>query len=316
MLVGRKISDDKYLDKFIIEYFPSLMGDKFKGAILSHILKDEIIATVLVNEFVNYLGCTFFHQLIEEDNTKPENILKAFVIAMELYNVKELWQEVEKIPASVPLKLKLRLFHHIQSTMGRNISWLLTMHKNIDSIEDTLKLYKDGIVEVQSDYKKFITPNIDEEFKVLSADYEEYPEISEIVEKVIVAKILRNAVDIVHVAKLHKKTVSSIAPMFYKIGDELYIRWMIIKSREFVPNNYIQLMAIREQINELQRLHIEIVKRELKSKGNKEDSVIKPDSSQYKKLKMFVKENKRSMDSDSFISTIAMGIKYLNALLA
>ena len=55
-LVNAKLTEDKYFETYLIDYFPQIMSDKFKAEILSHPLRNEIIRTLVTNKIVNQLS--------------------------------------------------------------------------------------------------------------------------------------------------------------------------------------------------------------------------------------------------------------------
>ena len=48
--------DDHYFVKYLFNYFPEIMRDKFKEGIINHTLCVEIIRTIITNKLVNQLG--------------------------------------------------------------------------------------------------------------------------------------------------------------------------------------------------------------------------------------------------------------------
>ena len=62
--------DDPYLVDRLIEYFPTAMRQRYADQMRTHRLHREIIATVVVNEFVNESGITCFHRLSGETGAR------------------------------------------------------------------------------------------------------------------------------------------------------------------------------------------------------------------------------------------------------
>ena len=62
-LMGSTIAEDKYFEKYLSNYFPRLMRDRFRDQILNHPLKNEIIVTVIANKLVNQRRIDFVFEL-------------------------------------------------------------------------------------------------------------------------------------------------------------------------------------------------------------------------------------------------------------
>ncbi|HEX5908270.1 MAG TPA: NAD-glutamate dehydrogenase, partial [Propionibacteriaceae bacterium] len=61
-ILASDLPDDPYLEDRLIEYFPTAMRQRYADQMRRHRLSREIIATVVVNEFVNESGITCFHR--------------------------------------------------------------------------------------------------------------------------------------------------------------------------------------------------------------------------------------------------------------
>ena len=60
------LPDDPYVQRELVRYFPSVLGERFAGAMGGHRLRREIVATGLTNEMVNRAGTSFDFRMTDE----------------------------------------------------------------------------------------------------------------------------------------------------------------------------------------------------------------------------------------------------------
>ena len=74
VILESDLPDDPYLADRLINYFPSRMREQYAEQMPEHRLHREIIATVVVNDFVNQSGITCFHRLSGETGAGPADV--------------------------------------------------------------------------------------------------------------------------------------------------------------------------------------------------------------------------------------------------
>ncbi|NIV77021.1 MAG: hypothetical protein GWN37_19960, partial [Gammaproteobacteria bacterium] len=81
----------------LVNYFPTPLRRRFRDIMPSHRLAPDIISTELANEIVNRAGITFIFRLREETGAAPADISRAYMIARQVFDMPELWAEVEAL---------------------------------------------------------------------------------------------------------------------------------------------------------------------------------------------------------------------------
>ena len=116
------------------EYFPKrLRGDKkYYQYLENHRLRDQIMVTVLVNDLINTMGCTYFHLMTEKQGIKPMVLIKAFCIVKYSLCINDEWEMIENLKGKISGEAQLKLFKIMQVMISRNISWL--SHNKISEI--------------------------------------------------------------------------------------------------------------------------------------------------------------------------------------
>lgn len=313
-----ELYNDKYLNKYLFNYFPSKLVDKYQKYLEKHILRDEIIATVLVNDFINMLGCTFFHQLLDESGARAEDIIKAFVVVREVFEIDAIWNKVEQLDPSVPVDLKITLFNRIQSMLGRNITWLINVHASIKDVSKTIDFYKAGVAVLRKSLDKLSTELMKEEIKNDLKHFEVSPKAYDVATMISILGEFNTAFDIIYVANEAKSKVEKTAKIYYSYGDSFHIRWLVLQARSFVPKQHLQIVALRTLVAEINLLHMRIVDQELKDGGLLERCSISTDMrySKFIRFNDYIKEFMSSDPSEVLVSKLTIATKYLKELVA
>ena len=305
--------ESTYLSKYLLKYFPDELSNNYPDLLNKHSLKREIIATVLVNDFINTLGCTFFHQLLDESGSSPVDIILAYVIVREVFSIDECWIQIEALDASVPLNLKVKLFNHVQAMLGRNITWLLKNYPNLNNIDELIEFYEFEDETFSNIIDKVISSGIRQEISEDVTVFNNYPQAMRVARMVEKMRSMKIALDIIYVAKTNNFSVENCARIYYQTGDLLYIRWLIGRARDFVARQYLQIQAMRTLVSELLSIQMAIVAEELKASNPSPGSlnVIAEHSNNYNRLTRYVKELMAGDTSEAFISKLTIAVKYL-----
>ena len=121
-LLDSDVPEDPYLSKELVRYFPQPLQDKYAKAMESHRLKREIIATAVTNSMVNRMGATFILRMQEDTGRTPAEVAKAYTIAREALDARDLWAQIDALDGKVPESVQidaLQVIWHLLRSMSR-----------------------------------------------------------------------------------------------------------------------------------------------------------------------------------------------------
>lgn len=140
-LLSDDIMGDEWISQRVFSAFPARLQKKYREDILHHRLQREIVATQLANEMVNLMGFSYsLRQSISVGASAPQTAM-AFVTVMELFELGDLWREVEALDLQVPTDLQYELFHQIMRLGRRATRWFLR-NKHEVAPQRTISLMK------------------------------------------------------------------------------------------------------------------------------------------------------------------------------
>jgi glutamate dehydrogenase len=149
-LVASDLPDDLFFNRALQAYFPKALTERFSGAIALHPLKREIIATHVANTVVNRMGATFVNFLAAETTAKTADVVRAYTLAREIFNLEPLWDQVDALDSRIPSSLQLDLLGKLMSIAKRASRWMLrTCDKGAD-LPTLITRYQPGASELRA----------------------------------------------------------------------------------------------------------------------------------------------------------------------
>ncbi|WP_433608198.1 NAD-glutamate dehydrogenase [Dactylosporangium sp. CA-139114] len=140
-ILDSDLPDEAWTNKVLVEYFPTPLRERFAEAMAEHPLRREIVTTAVVNEAVNQGGMSFFHRASEETGTGPADILRAFVVAQEVFGLGELRRAVESLDNQVPAEVQTAVYLAMRRLLDRAVRWLVSNRRvPIDVPGETARL--------------------------------------------------------------------------------------------------------------------------------------------------------------------------------
>jgi glutamate dehydrogenase len=124
-LVASNLPDDPFFSRALKAYFPQVLTEKFGPAIAAHPLKREIIATFITNTVVNRTGATFVNFIAAEAGATAADVIRAFTLAREIFDLEALWDQIDALDYRVDAKLQLDLLSKLTAIAQRASRWML-----------------------------------------------------------------------------------------------------------------------------------------------------------------------------------------------
>lgn len=124
------LRDASYIDEpallpWLYSAFPPTLVGRYADQLQRHPLRREIIATQLANSVVNLVGPSFIYRKVEYTGATAVEVVRAAVIARQLFGIDTLVERVEaldyRLPAAVQNQMQLKLMQ----LMRRVTRWLL-----------------------------------------------------------------------------------------------------------------------------------------------------------------------------------------------
>ena len=142
------LPDDPYVQRELVRYFPSVLGERFAGAMGGHRLRREIIATGLTNEMVNRAGTSFDFRMTDETGAGVADITRAHVVASDVHGMVRWWDRIDHLDPSIVTDVQFELFLDLRRMVERGVLWLLRHRRPPLDLGATVAAFGPGIEEL------------------------------------------------------------------------------------------------------------------------------------------------------------------------
>ncbi|APV50867.1 NAD-glutamate dehydrogenase [Betaproteobacteria bacterium GR16-43] len=248
--------DDAYVGKALVDYFPSLLREKYPEAIARHPLRREIIATVVANTMVNRTGSIFVHRMQEETGASAEEVVRAFILVRDIYGLEPLWLEIDRLDNKVPAQLQYELLVNVGRVLLRAVLWFLRRRREKFPIAQVLEMFRPSLGALQKLLPAALSTGdrLAWEASVGSLTKSGVPK--DLAERLAGLDSLYAVLDVTEVAHDTKKGLEPIAALYYAIVGELNLRWVAEKITALPTDTSWQALArnaLRDDLASQQR---------------------------------------------------------------
>jgi glutamate dehydrogenase len=146
-IVQSDLPDEPWTMQTLVDYFPTPLRHMTQ-LMAAHPLHREIVTTVLVNEVVNRGGITFVHRAVEETGATAADVLRAYVVVREVFDLPALWRAVEETDNVVPNEAQTAINLKARRLMDRAVRWLLQNRRSPMDVSGEIAKLKPGVTEL------------------------------------------------------------------------------------------------------------------------------------------------------------------------
>ena len=149
-LVASNLPDDPFFSRALKAYFPQVLTARFGDAIAAHPLKREIIATFITNTVLNRTGATFVDFIATETGASAADVIRAFTLAREIFDLESLWDQIDALDYQVNAKLQLDLLMQLTAIAQRASRWMLRVRAQNTDLPTLIARYQPAAREMRA----------------------------------------------------------------------------------------------------------------------------------------------------------------------
>lgn len=95
-VLNSDLPDDKTLaEDMLLPYFPEKLQTEQRSSVLTHLLRREIIATMITNNLINRTGVNFIGKMRGESSAPVVDIVKAYLVVSKAFGTEKLFAMIE-----------------------------------------------------------------------------------------------------------------------------------------------------------------------------------------------------------------------------
>ena len=137
-----------YLNEYLERYFPPTFRERFKEEILKHLLRDEIILTIVTNTMVNQAGISFFARMMSELEASPGEVASSYMMMEGVLNAVKYRFAVYDLDFQVPAQVQYDTLLELEEAVEVLVRWSLFFSGDWLPIKEVIDKYRGLIVSL------------------------------------------------------------------------------------------------------------------------------------------------------------------------
>ncbi len=250
-LLDSDVPDEPFLERELVESFPPRLHEQFAEAMARHRLRREIIATRLANDVLNWGGPSFVDRIEEDTGMAPPDIVKAFVVTREAFDLARLWRQVDGLGTDVPSAVQTSLILAIITLSYNQTLWFLTNVPQPLDMRATIEAYAPGIEALRRGPESLLSDFEAKALRHKRAEYVESGVPEDLAHEIASLEPLEAATDICFAANKTGRSVEDVAEAYYELGSYLGLNWLRTAAEDIEADDYWVERAVAYLIDDL-----------------------------------------------------------------
>jgi glutamate dehydrogenase len=268
VLLASDLPEDPWIGTALERYFPSLLRQRFGAYIGRHALRREIIATHVLNSMVNRVGATFVHRLMEATGATPPQIVRAYLLAREVFGLVQTWQAIEALDNVVSDEVQSQMLVELGRRTARATTWFLRSRRLVEPMDRTVERFRPAARQML----EFIAgAPVGAAWRVPIAERQQALEANRVPAslalEVAAAETALAALDITEVADGAERPLPEVASSYFAVGELLGLARLRGQVSALPGDGYWQGMAKSAMADDLAGLQRQITADALKAGG-------------------------------------------------
>ncbi len=267
-ILASDMPDDSYLVDRLIEYFPTAMRQRYAAQMRTHRLHREIIATVVVNEFVNESGITCFHRLSGETGARAADVIGAQIAARTIFGANDLDKAIAELDHRIKAQMQTVLRMEVRTLVERATRWLINNRRHPIDIGAAVTEFRDGVGTVQQAMPTLLTGRDKEAFEQRLKSYQAAGVPDELATVIAVLPRAYAGLTIEQTAAELGIDVLKVADVHFTLGQRLGLDRLLGRIVELPREDRWQTMARAALRDDLHAVHAQLTAEVLGANGN------------------------------------------------
>jgi glutamate dehydrogenase len=222
---------------------------------------------------LNRVGGTFVHQLMETTGFSPAEIVRAYLLAREVFRVVPLWLEIQELDNQVADKVQADLVTEVGSVLMRATAWFLRSRRLGEDMASTIAHFGMGIEALAKVLLNVIDPAERAQIDALVARYKERGVPESLALRVACRAPLFATLDIVEVVGASQQPVERVARVYFDLATKLDLPTLREQIAALPGDQHWQALARGAMLEDLTSLQRTITGEVLNGYGTTADPV-------------------------------------------
>jgi len=268
-LLASDVPDDPLLAEDLLRYFPGPMVEGVRGAIDSHRLRREIIATYVTNSTVNRVGPSFVSRMMETTGRSAPDVARAYAISRDAFEMRQVWAGIEALDNKVPALLQLRLFQEVRLLTEHATLWFLQRWDQPLEVSSVVATFRPALRALAADLDVMLASERREGMRQRTDEWVQSGVPGPLAQRVAAMRELLAGTDVVRLALAVEAPPESVAKVYFGVGERLGLDWLRTAAERVKIESPWQRAAVEGIVDDLSLHQVAITWQVLAEAGAK-----------------------------------------------
>ncbi|NVK41983.1 MAG: NAD-glutamate dehydrogenase [Oceanospirillaceae bacterium] len=243
-LLDSSVPDEPFLQPELETAFPERLVRRFGSSLHRlHRLRREIVATQLANHLVNLMGVNFVERLQASTGADIETIARAYVLVRKLYDLENLWRQIEALDHQVSGDTQIVMMHDLQHLARRATRWFVRNRRGTLDCASEAEAFGSQVMRTATKLGDLMVGQPREAWESAHARYVEAGVPARLASLVAATRSLYSILGMSEVAAERKQKMGRVVRAYYALGQELELHWFSDLLEDLSVENYWQALA-------------------------------------------------------------------------
>jgi glutamate dehydrogenase len=225
-MLASDLPDDPWVATALARYFPPQAREKLGAYFGQHPLRREIIATHVVNSAMNRVGGTFVHRLLEATGAPAPQVVRAYLLAREIFGLVPTWQAIEALDNRVADAAQADMLLALLELTTRATTWFLRSPRLNQDMAATIATFQPATEAMQATLPNLLDGEAASAIAARDTRYREAGVPGPLARRVAAAEPSFAALDIIEIATAAKETPDTVAEVHFELERRLSLAWL------------------------------------------------------------------------------------------
>ncbi|MCM5704759.1 NAD-glutamate dehydrogenase [Larsenimonas salina] len=221
------IAEDPYIETFVENAFPATLKERYPDQMYAHRLKKEIVATQVANDVVDHMGIAFVRRMMESTSSGADDVVKAYVMARDGFELPELWESIEALDYDVSSEIQYDAMRDLMELVRRSTRWFLQHGNSGLPVQDVVKRTSSKLKELRQEVGDHLRGDALEQFEQKRERCLDNGLPEEVASTIAAIDHLYAGLGIIEASRQNDSSLDRVARAYYLIGERLELPWMI-----------------------------------------------------------------------------------------
>ncbi len=224
-LLDSDLPDAAYLESEIIQYFPSLLSERYHSQIQQHRLKREIISTQITNDLVGSMGITFHLNLANLTGAATDRITACYIAVRDITDSRRLFAEIQVLDNKVDADTQMQCFNYLTYAIESSVIWLLRNLPSSTDIDALVNRFKNGFNTLTNNTAAVVGSK-DNRYRITLGNLIDKGLPDNLAHQISARVTLGNGLDIIQIALESGQPVEFIGKIYFGMIHSLGLSWL------------------------------------------------------------------------------------------